>query len=277
VATALAVSLVVAPAAVQARGPTMSPATLTPTTGAPTHAAADGVPPALGWEVVSRRPHDDSAFTQGLVLDSRGRLFESTGLNGASELREVDPVSGAVVRSMPLPDEQFGEGLALVDERLVQLTWRNEVAHAWDLETFELVESFSYAGEGWGLCFDGSQLVMSDGSDRLTFRDPDTFDAVGSISVTLAGEPRDRLNELECVDGSVWANVLGSDVIVRIDPGSGKVDARLDMTGVLEPNPRLNDSRAVLNGIAYDAGADTFLLTGKHWPELVEIRIHGGD
>ncbi len=227
----------------------------------------------LEWEVISRRAHDSEAFTQGLLLDGDGRLFESTGDYGHSSLREVDPWSGAVLRLVPLPDEHFGEGLALVGDRLVQLTWRSGIAYAWDARTFEQLDAFEYQGEGWGLCHDGRRLVMSDGSDRLTFRDARTFQTIGSVEVSLDGEPLGRLNELECVDGAVWANVFGSDLIVRIDPETGTVDGRLDLTGILEPDPGIEDTRAVLNGIAYDQTAGTFLVTGKHWPELIEIRV----
>lgn len=228
---------------------------------------------SLAWEAVSRRPHDDSAFTQGLVLDSEGRLFESTGLEGGSTLREVDPRSGQVLRSLALPDEWFGEGLALVDDELIQLTWTDGVAVRRSVEDFAFVEAYRYEGQGWGLCHDGERLVMSDGSDELTFRDPDSFDVIGSVAVTLDGAPLTRLNELECVDGAVWANVWKEDVIVRIDPSDGRVRAFLDLDGILEPHPADADPAAVLNGIAWDESAGTFLVTGKRWPELIEIRV----
>ena len=227
----------------------------------------------LAWEVVSRRPHDPAAFTQGLVLDPNGRLYESTGLYGLSTLREADAWSGDVTRSISLPDDHFGEGLALVGERLLQLTWRAGIATAWDAATFAPLATFEYEGEGWGLCHDGERLVMSDGSDRLVFRDPRTFEIDGSVAVTLDGQPIDRLNELECVDGMVWANVWQTDQVVRIDPSDGLVTGILDLSGILEPHPAGASSRDVLNGIAYDAAADTYLVTGKGWPELIEIRL----
>jgi glutaminyl-peptide cyclotransferase len=235
--------------------------------------AASSPVPSLDWEIVSRRPHDSTSFTQGLVLDDAGRLYESSGLYGQSSLREVDPSSGAVLRSRPLADTQFGEGLAAVDTELVQLTWRAGTAARYDAETFEPTSTHAYEGQGWGLCFDGERLVMSDGSDHLTFRDPETFVVIGGVDVTLGGEPVHRLNELECVDGSVWANIWYSDTIVRIDPGSGQITALLDLSGILEPHPSIADSGAVLNGIAYDDAANTFLVTGKRWPELIEIRL----
>ena len=230
----------------------------------------------LEWEVVARRPHDSAAFTQGLVLDGE-QLYESTGLRGRSSLREVDPRSGRVLRIEALPDRLFGEGLALVGDELVQLTWQAGLARRYDVETFELLGTHAYEGEGWGLCYDGERLVMSDGSDRLSFRDPHDLRLQGTVAVTLDGSPLDQLNELECVDGEVWANVWFSDSIVRIDPDDGRVSAVVDLAGLIEPHPSEASAGAVLNGIAYDAVSDTFLVTGKRWPELIEIRLHEPD
>lgn len=244
-----------------------------PFVGAPPSVAQPPAATELAWEVVSRRGHDAEAWTQGLQLDDSGHLFESTGLLGRSTLREVDPVSGTVLRSVALPQDHFGEGLALVDDRLIQLTWKDGMALAWDLATFEPVASFIYDGEGWGLCFDGERMIMSDGSDVLTFRDPDTFEIVGEVAVTLDGQPQARLNELECVDGAVWANVWLTDRLVRIDPADGVVTATLDLAGILDEAVPGAQEADVLNGIAYDATADTYLVTGKLWPEMIEIRI----
>jgi glutaminyl-peptide cyclotransferase len=229
--------------------------------------------PLLDWEIVSRRPHDPRAFTQGLQLAEDGRLFESTGQLGESSVREVDPTSGEVLRLRRLPSQQFGEGLALVGDELVELTWKAGVARRLDAETFELERRYRYEGQGWGLCFDGERLVMSDGSDRLTFRDPGTFDVLESRQVSLEGEPVYRLNELECVGDEVWANVYRSDSIVRVDAASGVVTGVLDLAGVLLPHPADTDGSAMLNGIAWDPAAGTFLVTGKYWPELIEIRV----
>ncbi len=229
--------------------------------------------PILDWQEVSRRVHDSTAYTQGLVLDDAGRLFESTGRWGSSTVREVDAANGQVIRSEALPDEWFGEGLALVDGDLIGLTWRAGVAVRRDADTFALIDRYHYEGEGWGLCYDGERLVMSDGSHTLQFRDAHTFETIGSVDVTIDGELLEELNELECVDGSVWANVWRSDTIVRIDPADGRVTGVLDMRGLMEPHPAASDSDAVLNGIAWDATAGTLLVTGKYWPELIEIRV----
>lgn len=226
--------------------------------------------PVLDWDIVSRRPHDSDAWTQGLQLDGLGRLYESTGLLGRSTLREVDPMTGQVLRSVALPDDQFGEGLALVDDRLIQLTWQEGVASVWDVQTFDLVDSHRYQGEGWGLCFDGARLVMSDGSNALTFRDPLSFEVVGRIEVTLDGTPAGRFNELECVGGSVWANLYQTARIARIDPVAGIVDGLLDLEPLRAAQP---EDASILNGITYDPAADTYLITGKFWPELIELRI----
>jgi glutamine cyclotransferase len=227
----------------------------------------------LSWETLGSFPHDPHAWTEGLLIDDAGRLFESTGIVGQTSVRELDRHTGEVLRSAAPPEEVYGEGLAMVGDRLIQLTWRDEVALAWDPETFELLGSFPYTGEGWGLCFDGTRLVMSDGSATLTFRDPGTFEPTGSVQVTAAGQPVVKLNELECVGDEVWANVWETDYIVRIDAATGTVTGVLDMTGLAVPDPSASDPGAVLNGIAYDPEQGTFLLTGKLWPTMYQVRV----
>lgn len=222
---------------------------------------------ALQVRVHRTIPHDPAAFTQGLLW-WQGRLYESTGLRGASSLRRLHPGTGEVEELAALPVFFFGEGLARVDDRLVVLTWQAERAFVFDLATFEPRGRLAYRGEGWGLCHDGGRFVMSDGSHRLTFRDSASFAAIGAVAVRLDGQPLAGLNELECVDGHVYANVYGQDVLVRIDPGTGTVTARIDAAGLLDAEAA---SRAdVLNGIAYDPKAKRFYLTGKRWPWLFE-------
>jgi len=224
-------------------------------------------------EVMSVRPHDWRAFTQGLLLHN-GLLYESTGLYGQSTLREVDPQTGEVYRRLDLPPNLFGEGLALVDDRLIQLTWIEGIAIVYDLPTFEKRAELRYSGEGWGLCYDGEKLVMSDGSDQLYFREPSTFALLGQVEVLLEGRPVRRLNELECVGDSVYANVWQTDDILRIDQRTGRVVAIVDASGLLTPEERRARSPDdVLNGIAYDATNDAFLITGKRWPSLFEVRF----
>ena len=242
---------------------------------APVGAAAPAMedpPPVerLRVEIVRVLPHDVTAFTQGLVWNGR-TLYESTGLLGQSSLREVDLETGRVLRRVALPPDVFGEGLAQVEGRLVQLSWRNGLALVWDAATFERRGEHRYAGEGWGLCYDGRRLVMSDGSSTLTFRDAATFAETSRIRVTLDGAPLPSLNELECVGGDIYANVWQTDDIVRIDAASGRVTARIDARGLLAPDERPDAD--VLNGIAYRPEAGTFLVTGKLWPKLFEVRF----
>lgn len=223
-------------------------------------------------------PHAREAFTQGLLWHG-GALYEGTGIEGASELRRVELESGRVEQAQALPRDVFGEGLALVGERLVQLTWQSERAFVYDRASFALEGEHRYTGEGWGLCFDGERLVMSDGSHVLTFRDPESFEPIGSVEVHDRGVEVSRLNELECVNGEVYANVWLSDRIVRIDPASGAVTAWIDAAGLLGLDG-VGDTNGVdvLNGIAYMPERERFLLTGKYWPSLFEVQfVPGGE
>ncbi len=233
------------------------------------HPAA-AAPPGYRLKVLRVYPHDARAFTQGLLfLD--GKLYESTGLYGRSSIRRVDLASGLVERQAKLPGALFGEGLARVGERLYQLTWMRGKALVWDLSTLKKVAEFSYAGEGWGLCFDGRHLVMSDGSDRLTWRNPTTFAKEGELHVRLAGRPLRRLNELECAGDVVYANVWQDNHIARIDARTGIVTAWIDASGLLDPSEAA--SADVLNGIAWSTTTGHLLVTGKLWPHLYEVEI----
>lgn len=242
----------------------------TPSQTAAAAASAPDAPERLKVKVLSVRPHDPEAFTQGLVLDG-DTLYESTGLNGKSSLREVDPQTGKVRRKVDVPSDYFAEGLALVDDHLIQLTWQTEKAFVYNRSDFQKVGEFRYDGEGWGLCYDGTRLVMSDGSDRLTFRDPKTFAVQSILNVTLAGQPAREINELECVDGVVYANVWQTDNILRIDPKDGRVTAVIDASGLLTPEER--QKADVLNGIAWNPKTKTFLITGKLWPKMFEVDL----
>ena len=215
-------------------------------------------------------PHDRSSFTQGLEL-ADGTLYEGTGRHGRSALRALDPGTGRVLREERLPAALFGEGITVVDDRIWQITWEEGVAIERDRASLRELRRVRYPGEGWGLCRDGSRLVMSDGSDRLSFRDPATFAPLGQIAVTLEGRPVPEINELECTGGQVWANVWGSDRLLRIDPASGRVTAEVDASGLLPPGERAGTD--VLNGIAAVPGTDEFLLTGKLWPHVYRVRF----
>lgn len=227
--------------------------------------------PVCSYEVVASYPHDREAYTQGLAFDD-GRLFEGTGLRGRSSVREVDLDSGQVVRQLEIDDEHFGEGIAIVEERLFQLTWRSHKGFIYDLRTFAQVGEFAYEGEGWGLTHDGSHLVMSDGTARLRFLDPDTFVVLRTLKVHAGGRPVDRLNDLQYVDGEILANVWQTNRIARIDPETGELIAWIDLRGLLAPEDR-TPSAEVLNGIAYDAETGRLVVTGKFWPRLYEIRL----
>lgn len=227
----------------------------------------------LRVKVLGSVPHDTRAYTQGLVW-SDGALYESAGQYGESSLRQVDPKTGQVLRSVAVPPSYFAEGLARAGDRLVQLTWQEGVALLYDLATFERRGELPYSGEGWGLCHDGRRLIMSDGSDALTFRDPATLATLGRVNVTLHGVPVTQLNELECVDGAVYANVYTTEEIVRIDPETGRVTARIDASRLLTPTERMRTD--VLNGIAYKPETKTFLITGKNWPKMFEVVFEPG-
>jgi glutaminyl-peptide cyclotransferase len=243
-------------------------------------AAAGGEVAQLQVEVLDQYPHDTAAFTQGLELHE-GLLYESTGLYGESDARTVEPETGEVVDLVELPDTVFGEGMTLVDDRIWQITWQEQTAFLRDRADLAELDQVSYTGEGWGICYDRDrdQLVMSDGTPELTFRDPTSFEETGTVTVTRDGQPVQRINELECVGDRVWANIWQTDEIVRIDHTTGTVDAVVDASGLLTDEERA--SADVLNGIAAAPGfgnaaaeeSDTFLITGKLWPHLFLVRF----
>lgn len=227
--------------------------------------------PVCSYTVVNTYPHDAGSFTQGLLY-SEGDLFESSGQYGESSLRRVALATGVVLQSIDLHPGVFGEGLALWQDRLLQLTFQENTCFVWDADTFAAIGTFTYTGQGWGLTHDGRQLIMSNGSSALTFRDPDTFAVIGSVAVVDAGAPVNNLNELEWIRGEVFANRWLTDRIARIDPDTGEVIAWIDLTGLLDPVPPGAD---VLNGIAWDDAGERLYVTGKYWPSLFEIELVG--
>ena len=228
-------------------------------------------------EVISVRPHDPGAYTQGLLLHD-GYLYESTGRRGESTLRKVDPETGEVLQMIDVPEQYFAEGLALVGDSLIQLTWQSNVAFVYDVDTFEQTGTYAYEGEGWGLCTDGEYLYMSDGTPFLDVRDPETFELIFSGLVTVQGSIVERINELECVGDYVYANVWKTDYIIQIDKRNGVVVAVIDASNLLTDEERARfGEQEVLNGIVYLPETDTFLLTGKHWPKMYEVRFVEAD
>lgn len=228
----------------------------------------------LRYEIVATHPHDTANFTQGLHWHD-GRIVESTGHYGRSALLLRDVRDSAPRVRRALDDTQFGEGVAGDGRRLVQLTWREGVALVYDL-ALRPIGRHAYDGEGWGLAWDGSRWLMSDGSSRILARDRDSFAPRGSFQVTDQGRPVAGLNELEFARGRLYANVWGSDRIAVIDPGSGAVEAWLDLAslrkGFARP-PGWSERENVLNGIAFDPGSGHFFVTGKRWPVLFELRV----
>lgn len=234
---------------------------------------ADTAPPVYGYQIVKTYPHDPSAFTQGLVYD-QGVLYEGTGLYGQSTLRMVELETGRIIKMRPLAPQYFGEGIALWQERIVQLTWREQKGFVYDKASFDSLREFSYATEGWGITHDGKKLIMSDGSANLYFFDPDSLTEIGRITIKEQDKPVARLNELEFIKGKIYANIWQTDRIAIIALETGQVEAWIDLTDLLKSEERAG-SEDVLNGIAYDAQSDRLFVTGKLWPKLFHIRLTG--
>lgn len=232
---------------------------------------SSNAPRVVGYEVVNTWPHASDAYTQGLIFHE-GKIIESTGQEGKSSIRRLEIQTGDILQRVSLPFEYFGEGLTLLNGKLYQLTWQHKKGFIYDVATFQKLGEFNYYGEGWGLTDDEQSLILSDGTNRLRFIDPSTFQVKRVIAVADGGVPISQLNELEYVKGEILANVWHQDRIARIDPQSGKVLGWIDLKGLISPN-ELPDSEAVLNGIAYDEQSGRLFVTGKLWPKLFEIRI----
>lgn len=233
---------------------------------------SDIVPEAWKTNILNTYPHNDSSFTQGLVF-SGGRMFEGTGdpgQIGASFLGEVDFKSGKIIRKTTLPAPYFGEGIAIVGERIYQLTWQNHTCFVYNEADFKNTQKFDFGGEGWGICYTGQYLVVSDGSERLTFRDPLTFKELKSIQVYTNEGAVMKLNELEYVDGFIYANIWTTNLIAVIDPLTGKVIANIDATNLAAAG---RGNGEVLNGIAYNDRNKKLYMTGKFWSKLFEVSL----
>ncbi len=232
---------------------------------------SDAKPESNGFKVVNSYPHDRHAFTQGLFYD-RGSLFESTGQETESSLREVEITTGKVLRQLNLESSLFGEGITLYNDRIFQVTWRSKVGFVYEKESFRQINKIYYPTEGWGLTTIGSKIVMSEGSNILYFHEPEMFTMVSRIEVYDDEKKVDSLNELEYINGEIWANIWMQDRIARIDPLSGRVKAYIDLTGLFPQNER-NPEAEVLNGIAYDNESKRIFVTGKRWSKLFEIEV----
>jgi glutamine cyclotransferase len=223
------------------------------------------------YEIVQVYPHDENAFTQGLVVEN-GVLYESTGLYGSSSLRRVDLETGEVLQMYALPTELFGEGITVFGDRIIQLTWRNQTGFVYDKNSFEVLQEFNYPTQGWGITNDDSQLIMSDGTATLYFLNPETFEKTGQVEVHDSNSKSvNNLNELEYINGEVYANIWGEDKIVAIDPHTGQVTTWIDLTGIY--NQVTHNPGSVLNGIAYDPLVDRLFVTGKLWSQLFQIKL----
>jgi glutamine cyclotransferase len=218
------------------------------------------------YSIVATYPHDQNAFTQGLVYHD-GFLYESTGLYGNSTIRRVDLFSGTVLQQLPLLDEFFGEGMVIINDSIVQLTWRSQIGFIYDKASFELLGTFCYPTEGWGLTYDGEHLIMSDGTNSLYFMDSESFERKSQINVFDGNISIINLNELEFINGDIFANIWGQQRIAIIDPETGQVKSWIDLTGLQKAG------EGVLNGIAYDSGNDRIFVTGKNWAQLFEIEL----
>ena len=236
--------------------------------------------PVYTYEIVKTYPHDPKAFTQGLVYHN-GFLYEGTGGSRArgdnffSSLRKVELETGKVLQKSDLATEYFGEGIAILDNKIYQLTWREKTAFVYDLNDFKLLKQFTYAGEGWGLTNDATNLLMSDGTHIIRVINPETFETVRTITVfDEKNRPLMQLNELEYIKGEIWANIWQEGDIVRIDPNTGKLLGRIDLTKLADEQMDSSREADVLNGIAYDQASDRLFITGKKWNKLFEIKIN---
>jgi len=229
------------------------------------------LPAQYGYRVVKTYPHDRSAFTQGFEYRD-GFLYEGTGMIGRSSVRKVDLDSGRIIQSYDLPQPFFGEGITVLNQQILELTWQSQTGFVYDRSSFRVLRSFDYPGEGWGLTNDGKQIYMSDGSANIRVWDGATLKEIRRITVKDGATPVTQLNELEWVRGEIYANVWQTDRIARISPVDGRVLGWIDLSGILPKSERAA-ADAVLNGIAYDAAGDRLFVTGKLWPKIFEIKL----
>ena len=229
--------------------------------------------PVYTYKVVNTYPHDQSAFTEGLVFEE-GVLYEGTGLHEYSTLRRVKLETGEILQICELPPQFFGEGVTIYGDKIIQLTWQSNIGFVYDKYSFKLLKEFNYPDEGWGITHDGKHLIMSDGTSTLHFLDPETFEEISQIEVSANNIPVTRINELEYIQGEIYANIWQTELIARINPLTGRVVGWIDLRGILSLE---DDSETVdvLNGIAHDSKNNRLFVTGKFWPKLFEIELMG--
>jgi glutamine cyclotransferase len=247
----------------------------------PANTGKSGALPVYGYEIENTYPHDPRAFTEGLFYHN-GFLFESTGEEGRSSLRKVEIETGKVVQKFDLPREDFGEGIAMIGDKIYQLTWRQRLGRVFDARDFKLLKEFTYEGDGWGMTTDGTNLYLTQSTHVIKVMDPETFKTVRTIPVMREdGKPLMQINELEWIKGEIWANIWHSEepeilgkpnYIARIDPNSGKLLGWISLEGI-SPDDVNRDRENTLNGIAYDAEKDRIFVTGKNWKKLFEIKL----
>ncbi|NMC38874.1 MAG: glutaminyl-peptide cyclotransferase [Bacteroidales bacterium] len=233
---------------------------------------SDIVPEIKGYSIIHTYPHDQEAFTQGLFY-ADGVLYEGTGQEAGSSLREVALETGNVLRLHNLESSLFGEGITLYNDRIYQVTWTSNVGFVYDRSSFSVINRIYYQTQGWGLTTMEGKIVMSDGSNNLYFHEPEMFSLISGIEVYDNEKKVDQLNELEYIKGEIWANIWQTDLIARIDPVTGRVNSFIDLGSLYPESQRRQNNSDVLNGIAYDAENDRIFVTGKRWPKLYEIRV----
>jgi glutaminyl-peptide cyclotransferase len=227
--------------------------------------------PVAGYKVVAKLPHSTENYTEGFFfLD--GLFYEGTGLQGHSAVIATTPATGKVQQRVDLPEKYFGEGIVDWGPNIYEWTWKSQVCFVYDRFSLRLIRQLAYDGEGWGMTRTATQIITSDGSSTLSFRDPGTFKVLRHIVVKDRGKPVDQLNELEYVKGEIYANVWLTDRIARISPVDGHVIGWIDLAGLLPDDQRIN-GESVLNGIAYDSKGDRLFVTGKQWPTIFEIQV----
>jgi len=222
------------------------------------------------YKIIQVYSHDTKAFTQGLIYTD-GFLIESTGLYGQSSLRRIDLSTGSILQQVDLPYQYFGEGITVVNDKILQLTWTTKIGFIYNITNFEIIGNFSYSTQGWGITFDGEHLIISDGSEFLYFFNPTTFELAKQIKVYDKNSTINNINELEYVNGHIYANIWKQQKIAVINPDTGQIKAWVDLTGI--ENMENLSSEEVLNGIAYNDAKDHFFVTGKNWPHIFEIKL----